>query len=137
MKHLKFLPSFLLILLLFAGTSVSFAQTDKNKDAPIVFIVEQMPVFPGGEDSMYKFITANVTYPQVAREKNISGTVIIIFIVEQDGSITNAKVVKGIGGGCDEEALRVVKLMPKWNPGKQAGKPCRVQFQLPLKFSLS
>jgi len=104
--------------------------------APILTIVELMPGFDGGEEKMYKWLADNIKYPQVAKETGISGTVIVTFVVEKDGRVTNAKILKGIGGGCDEEALRVVSAMPKWKAGKQNGVPVRVQFNLPIRFTL-
>ena len=105
-------------------------------EAEIFQIVEEMPLFPGGEEALLAYLGKNISYPQMAKESNIQGTVYIGFVVEADGSITNVKVLRGIGGGCDEEAIRVVKSMPRWAPGKQRGKPVRVQFNLPIKFVL-
>jgi protein TonB len=85
---------------------------------------------------MMDFVAKNVQYPQEARDKEISGRVLVSFIVEKDGSIGDVKVVKGIGGGCDEEAVRVVKAMPKWKPGKDKGKPVRVSYMMPFTFKL-
>ena len=85
---------------------------------------------------MMDFVAKNVQYPQEARDKEISGRVLVSFIVEKDGSIADVKVVKGIGGGCDEEAVRVVKAMPKWKPGKDKGKPVRVSYMMPFTFKL-
>lgn len=93
-----------------------------------------MPSYPNSEEAMYKFISDNVKYPSEALSKGISGTVYVTFVVERDGSLSDIKVIKGIGGGCDEEAIMVVKLMPKWNPGKQNGKTVRVQYNIPLRF---
>ena len=107
-----------------------------EQSAPILLIVETMPTFVGGEEELYKFLANNIKYPQVARETNITGTVIIQFVVETDGSISGATLLKDIGGGCGTEALRVVNEMPKWIPGKQDGLPCRVQYNLPVRFSL-
>ena len=106
-------------------------------DAPLA-IVEQMPTFPGGETEMMKFIQKNVQYPQMEKEAGISGTCYITFVVEKDGSITGVDKLRGVSGGpgCDKEAIRVVKLMPAWNVGKQNGRAVRVQFNLPIKFSL-
>jgi TonB family protein len=98
--------------------------------------VEVMPEYPGGQDAMFKFILQNLKYPKDAIDKNVQGQVIISFVIHEDGSIGSAKVVKGIGSGCDEEALRVVKLMPKWSPGKEGGKAVAVGFMLPLSFKL-
>ncbi|HNW98611.1 MAG TPA: TonB family protein [Bacteroidales bacterium] len=104
--------------------------------APILTIVELMPGFDGGEEKMYAWLGENIKYPQIAKETNITGTVIVTFVVEKDGSISNVQVLKDIGGGCGEEAVRVVKNMPKWKPGKQNGVPVRVQFNLPIRFTL-
>lgn len=104
-------------------------------DTP-VFIAEEMPSFPGGYASMMKFISQNIKYPMLAKEANISGTVYIGFVIEKDGTISNIVLLREIGGGCDEEAIRVVSLMPKWNCGKQNGRPVRVKLTLPIKFSL-
>jgi protein TonB len=99
-------------------------------------IVEQMPSFPGGDQKMYEYLGKNIKYPQIARESGIQGRVFVNFVVEPDGSVSNVKVLRGIGGGCDEEAMRVVKGMPKWTPGKQRGKAVRVSYTLPVVFKL-
>ncbi len=144
---------FLPILLL------SFSNCNKDKLAPpeevaeegivegVFQVVEDMPTFPGCENTgdkaayqecstkkMLEFIYKNVEYPQVAIDNAIEGTVVIRFIVDIDGSIRNPEIVREIGGGCGTEALRVVKLMPLWNPGKQRGEPVKVYFNLPIKF---
>jgi protein TonB len=99
-------------------------------------IVELMPAFIGGEEALYKWIGANIKYPIAARETGIHGTVIVTFVVEKDGSITGTQVLRDIGGGCGEEATRVINLMPKWREGRQNNLPVRVQFNLPIKFTL-
>ena len=99
-------------------------------------VVEEMPEFPGGQDEMMKYIYTNITYPQEARKDGIEGLVVVQYVVGKDGKINDAKVVREIGGGCDEEALRVVNSMPKWNPGKQRGKIVDVQYNLPVRFKL-
>ena len=100
------------------------------------FIVELMPEFPGGDAELFKFLSKNIKYPQIARESGIQGKVLVGFIVEPDGSISNVKVRKGIGKECDEEAMRVVKSMPKWTPGRQRGKAVRVSYSIPIYFRL-
>ncbi|HOX77799.1 MAG TPA: energy transducer TonB [Bacteroidales bacterium] len=100
-------------------------------------VVESAPEFPGGEEALYAFLRKNTEYPRLAREVGISGKVYITFVVERDGRITDAQVVRGIGGGCDEEALRVVNMMPQWKPGLQRGHAVRVQFIMDIKFTLS
>lgn len=99
-------------------------------------LVEEMPSFPGGETARNKFLAENVVYPQLATESGIEGTVYVSFIVDTKGNITEVKVLRGIGGGCDEEALRVIKLMPRWKPGRQNGKFVRVLFNMPIYFKL-
>jgi len=114
-----------------------FVQEEEEiEETHIFLVVENMPEFPGGESSMYKFIGNNIEYPRMAKESGISGRVFVTFVVERNGSVTDVQVLRGIGGGCDEEAIRVIKMMPKWNPGKQRGKPVRVQYRMPIKFTL-
>jgi protein TonB len=98
--------------------------------------VAQKPEFPDGDKALFKYLGENIKYPAIARENGIEGRVIVKFVVSRDGSISNAQVVRGIGGGCDEEALRVVKGMPKWKPGKNNGKPVNVTYTLPVAFKL-
>jgi len=102
----------------------------------IFTFVEEYPEFPGGDKALREYILNNIKYPEVARTSGITGTVYVQFVVEKDGSISDVKVVRGIGGGCDEDAVRVVKSMPKWKPGKQRGRPVRVYFTLPIEFKL-
>lgn len=106
-------------------------------EAEIFTVVEQNPSFPGGDAARMKYLGNNIKYPQMARESGIQGVVYVTFVVEPDGSITNVRILRGIGGGCDEESIRVVKSMPRWTPGKQRGKPVRVQFNMPIKFTLA
>ena len=110
---------------------------EADVEDPMPFtIVEDPPIFPGGTEALLKFLGDHIKYPLIAKTAGISGTVIISFVVEKDGSVSNVKVVRGIGGGCNEEAVHVVSMMPKWTPGKQRGKAIRTQFQVPLVFSL-
>ena len=119
---------------LFCGTS-AMAQTDEVDDAVFV-VVEKSPEFPGGNDSLYAFIGRNIKYPEAAKKNKIEGRVFVTFVVEKDGQVSSAKILRDIGGGCGEEALRVVNSMPKWTPGTQRGNPVRVQFNLPIMFQL-
>jgi protein TonB len=102
----------------------------------VFVVVEEQAEFPGGLDSMYAYIHKNLKYPELAKEKGIEGRVFVSFIIEKDGSISNVKILRGIGGGCEEAAVEMIKNMPKWKPGKQRGKPVRFQFTLPIKFEL-
>jgi periplasmic protein TonB len=99
-------------------------------------VVEQMPDFPGGEGELYKYLQDKIKYPPMARESGITGTVYVRFIVDKHGKISNVTLLRGIGGGCDEEAIRVVQAMPDWKPGRQNGMPVPVYFTLPVKFIL-
>ena len=99
-------------------------------------IVEEMPAFPGGEGKLMEYVAKNIKYPQIARETGIQGRVFVGFVVEPDGKITNIEVAKGVGGGCSEEAVRVIKMMPNWIPGEAFGKKVRVTYTLPVNFRL-
>lgn len=118
-------------------TPVAAAEEEEVVEAEIFTVVEESPSFPGGDEARIRFLTENIKYPQIARESSIQGTVYVTFVVEKNGNVTDVRVLRGIGGGCDEEAVRVIKAMPKWNPGKQRGKPVRVQFNMPIKFTLA
>lgn len=98
--------------------------------------VEEMPQFPGGDNEMLKYLSNNIKYPVDAREANITGIVYLSFIVDKEGEIKNIEILRGIGGGCEEEAVRVVKKMSKWKPGKQNGQSVNVQFKLPVSFKI-
>ncbi len=123
-------------------TEVDFIDIGSDEDEEIdeteVFmIVETMPSFPGGEAALNRFLNENIKYPTIAQENGISGRVFINFVVNRDGQIVDAKVVRGVDPALDQEAMRVVKMMPKWNPGQQRGKPVRVSFMLPVNFVLN
>ncbi|WKZ67240.1 MAG: energy transducer TonB [Flavobacteriales bacterium] len=100
-------------------------------------LVEVMPEYPGGQDAMFAYIGNTLKYPKEAMEKGIQGTVIVNFVVERDGSVNEVKTLRGIGGGCDEEAVRVVRGMPNWKPGKQRGEAVRVKYNLPIRYKLT
>lgn len=100
------------------------------------FWVEEMPQFPGGENEMLKYLRNHIKYPIGAREANITGVVYVSFIVDKEGEIKNIEILRGIGGGCEEEAVRVIKKMSKWKPGKQNGQAVNVEFKLPVSFTL-
>ena len=108
--------------------------TDDSDEPEVYQIVEQMPEFPGGQEAMEKYINDNVRFWEVIKEWqcDVSGKIFVGFIVEPDGSITNVKVLRGIEKHCDEEAMRVVKSMPKWKPGMLNGEPVRVSYMVPV-----
>jgi protein TonB len=102
----------------------------------IFVVVEEQPEFPGGSTAMMKFLSDNIRYPVIAQENGIHGRVICNFVVERDGSITDAQVVRGVDPSLDREAIRVIQQMPRWKPGKQRGAAVRVRFTLPVVFRL-
>lgn len=107
-----------------------------NDESEPLTVVEVSPDYPGGVDVRKNFFKENLNYPSLAYESGIEGIVYIEFVVERNGKITNINIKRGIGGGCDEEAVRVVKMMPNWNPGRQNGQNVRVKFVLPVNFKL-
>ena len=109
--------------------------TDIESDI-VYTIVEVMPQYEGGEKARNRFLAENIVYPQNALKQGIQGNVYVSFIVEADGAISNVKLLRGIGGGCDEEAIRVIGMFPKWKPGMQNGKNVRVLFNVPIYFKL-
>ena len=115
------------------------AQEEKETNSKdIIFtVVEEGAEFIGGIDKMMEFLAKNILYPQAAKENRTRGKVIISFIVEKDGSISDIRIIRSLGFGCDEEAVRVIKLMPKWKPAKQREKNVRYQYILPIRFNLT
>lgn len=111
-------------------------QLKKDSTGEVFEIVEQIPEYPGGQEAMYKFISKKLKYPKAARKKGVEGTVFVQFVVDKEGNVTRAKVIKDIGEGCGQAALDVVNKMPKWQPGMQRGKPVAVMYRLPFKFRL-
>ncbi len=118
-------------------TPIQFEEEEEVDEDVIFTVVEDQPQFPGGEEARQKFLEDNLRYPQMAREAGIQGTVFVTFVVETDGSVTDVQILRGIGGGCDQEAVRVVQMMPRWEPGRQRGQPVRVQFNMPIRFRLN
>lgn len=119
-----------------AKENIPVPEEPKAPEDELFTVVEVMPQYPGGVQEMMNFLANNLTYPEKARREQIEGRVFLNFIVEKDGSVSNVKILRGIGAGCDEEAIRVVELMPKWEPGYQRGQAVRVAFNLPVNFRL-
>ncbi len=117
----------------------SYGTTPKSTiyEGEVFVVVESMPEFIGGSSALNTYLANNINYPNLAKESGIQGRVFVNFIIETDGIISNIKVLRGIGGGCDEEAVRVISTMPKWKSGEQRGKPVRVSYNLPVKFALN
>ena len=108
----------------------------KVEETKVFDVVEEMPQFPGGQAALLEYLSKNIKYPVVAEENGIQGKVIVTFVVERDGSISDVKVVKSVDPSLDKEASRVVKSMPKWQPGKQNGSAVRVKYTVPVQFKL-
>jgi protein TonB len=102
----------------------------------IYTIIDVFPRFPGGDEARLYFLRKNIRYPEGALKNGIQGVILLVFIIEPDGSVSNVEVKKAIGGGCDEEAVRVTKSMPRWDPGKRSGRPVRVMVQMPIVFKI-
>jgi TonB family protein len=117
-------------------TKSEIKKADQPQEEMVFTVVEKMPEYPGGDDARVKFMVENIKYPGEARKNGVQGIVYVSFVVEKDGKINSIKTIRGIGGGCDEEAERVISLMPAWKPGLQRGKPVRVQFNMPVRFAL-
>ncbi|MHA6249758.1 energy transducer TonB [Pontibacter sp. CAU 1760] len=115
------------------GTSKVVAEVVEEK--PYTY-VEQMPSFPGGETEMLKYLGKNIRYPAAAQRAGIEGIVVLSFVVSKTGEISEIQVIKSLGGGTDEEAMRVVKTMPKWTPGKQNGRAVPVRYTLPVRYTI-
>ncbi len=116
---------------------VEVVEEVQEEEEEIWVSVEEDPEFPGGLEALAKFLAENIQYPQLAKENNITGKVYLTFVVEKNGTVGNVKILRDIGGGCGAEAVRVVKSMPKWKPGKQQGQAVRTQFNLPIGFYLN
>ena len=106
------------------------------EETKIFTVVEQMPMYPGGDGALMGYLRDNIHYPTVAAENGVQGRVVVGFVVERDGSITDVKILRGVDPSLDREAMRVVKSMPKWTPGKQNGSAVRVKYQVPVSFRL-
>ncbi len=109
---------------------------EEPEEQTIFEVVENMPDFPGGQAALMQYLAKNIKYPTIAQENGTQGRVIVQFVVNKDGSIVDAKVVRSVDPYLDKEALRVINTMPKWKPGMQRGKPVRVKFTVPVMFRL-
>lgn len=132
----------LMLSIALMGGNAAMAQVEvtpaasQNTEEEVFVVVEEDPEFPGGMDALYQYLASNIRYPEKAKKEKIEGRVFVSFVIEKDGSVSNIKVLRDIGGGCAEEAMRVVQAMPKWKPGRQRGKRVRTQYTLPINFNL-
>lgn len=119
-----------------ADVTEALPQVPITKDSVVLKTVEQLPEFPGGIVQFMKWLTRNLRYPPIAQSQRIQGKVVVSFIINKDGSIASPTIVQSVDPVLDREALRVVKMMPRWKPGLQNGKPCRTMFAIPVNFQL-
>jgi protein TonB len=131
----KTAPIALIAILFFAAlpNQTAFAQTAKDS---VYMEVDEMPIPPGGMDGWNSYLGKNMRYPTAAREAKVQGQVIITFVVLENGETSNIDILRGIGGGCDEEVMRLVKESPKWTPGKKDGEKVKTRMTLPVNFKL-
>ncbi|PLX07135.1 MAG: energy transducer TonB [Marinilabiliales bacterium] len=121
-------------------TEVEIVEIEEEEEVDEILpfaIIEDKPGFPGGDAELFKYLQSSIQYPVIARENNIEGRVFVSFVIGKDGSVTDVKILRGVDPYLDKEAERVVKAMPKWKPGKQRGKPVKVQYQIPINFRLN
>lgn len=141
MKKQIFLALMASVLMLSSSVNLMATTPENNptedKQERVFDVVEVMPQYPGGIPQMMKFIISNIKYPKDAIKKGMQGAVVVQFVVEPDGSVSNVHVVRSVFPSLDTEAVRMVKAMPKWSPGMQNGKPVRVRFNVPIRFSLN
>lgn len=119
-----------------AYTPPAVVEEEEESEQQIFTVVETMPEFPGGQMALLKYLSNSIKYPVIAQENGIQGRVSCSFVVNKDGSIVDAEVIRGVDPSLDKEALRVINAMPKWTPGKQRGKPVRVKYTVPITFRL-
>ncbi len=137
MKTLLIIISCLIPFLLFGQTdNKGTFKVRKINNTEVITFVEEMPTFPGGENALMQFLSDNIQYPDSAKANSITGTVFVSFIIDAEGNVTNAKVLRGVNKLLDDEALRVVRMLPKWIPGKQGGINVAVYYHFPVKFIL-
>lgn len=116
--------------------AVETTATNTDDKEQVFTVVEQMPMFPGGDAEMMKYLATSIKYPEIAVKNNEQGRVVVGFVVECDGSITDVNILRGVSPSLDKEAMRVVKEMPKWTPGKKDGSVVRVKYQVPIAFKM-
>lgn len=147
MKNIAFLLHLMFICFAVQANQLEAASPDSLKvpDASLIVrdtapfvcrLQEQMPEFPGGVEGLKRYISKNIRYPKKIRKAGVEGRVVLMFVINKDGSVINEKIVKSLDKACDEEALRLVRSMPKWKPGLQEGKPVKVMYTLPVTFRL-
>ena len=127
---------YLLLLVIISAGAYPQNQKTKKDTEKVYTVVETMPMYPGGEDSLFAFLGRNMKYPVVAQELGIQGRVVARFVVQKNGKVGNVEIIRSVDPGCDKEVIRLVNSMPKWTPGRQNGKLVPVWYTLPIVFKL-
>lgn len=120
----------------FGPPSSGLPGEENTEEVEVFVIVEEMPEFPGGSEELLRYLSKNIKYPQIARENRIEGLVVVQFVIDEKGKINEPTIIRSIGGGCDEEAVRIIRGMPRWKPGIQRGIPVKVRYNVPVRFVL-
>ena len=136
-RRIGFFAVLLVVCMAFQSVKAQESKENATQDGAVLVTVEEYPKFPGGKIAFEEFLSQNVQYPEAARTEKLQGLVIVAVIVEIDGSFSDVKVVRNVEPSLDEEAIRVVKIMPNWIPAKHEGKEVRVQYYVPVEFALS
>ena len=123
-----------LIMFFMAFVSVNAYSQSDDSDNSVYAMVDERAQFPGGQNEMLKYLQENLQYPEAAKANNVHGRVFVKFVVERDGSLSDIQIFRGLGSGCDEEAIRLIQSMPKWKPGKNKGKEVRTSMTVPVNF---
>jgi TonB family protein len=137
MKKITSLVSLAVSLVFMLTINLNAKAQENETKTEIYTVVDEMPLFPGGQTALDNYIRTNLQYPAEAKKYNKEGTVHCSFIIEPDGSVSNVNIIRKIGYGCDEEVVRIISSMPKWVPGKKNGKNVKVQMFLPINFSIT
>ncbi len=133
---MKTIKLFISITFLFTAVLCQ-AQAKENKSKEgVYFVVEEMPVYPGGDEALRKDLAANIKYPEEAKKAGIQGKVYVTFVVDEHGNVTNAKIARGVDPSLDKESLRVIKELKAWSPGKEKGKAVKVSYTVPINYAL-
>jgi TonB family protein len=135
LKHFLSLTAFTLTMA-FGHAQTKSDLKERNQEEQVFQMVEVMPHFPQGAGGLAQFLSTNLRYPAEARRDSVRGTVFVGFVINSKGNVSDVLVLKGIGHGCDEEVVRVIRLMPQWTPGRQDGRNVAVRFSLPVKFEI-
>jgi TonB family protein len=133
---MKTIYFFVIVLVAVAVCCLKLEAQEQKKAGEVYQKVDEMPVFPGGEEALMKFISGNVKYPDEAKKDRLAGKVFVSFVIDEKGNVADVKVLRGVHPLLDKESMRVISAMPVWQPGKEKGKAVKVQYTIPIQFAL-